>query len=1415
MPDKKETGDKGADLYPSNTQPENDTMVNSSSTLDTSSEALPSQSHSSTVAHSESVNTNDDLEDSASERTIETTTTSNSGNGANNLVTRTSTSNNNINSNTHLSSSNKQHLKQFPSQIPNQQRSPSLNPVNSRHVSLSTLETNQRQLSNQNHSPDSSVYNNDSPIQQNFQQSIPQRPPGPKKQQSTKSMRSQPLPPTHSLAVSNHLPGSASHHRQYVLLSNRNSSTSNLSSPKLQPTTGVSTSNNNNNSNNSTPNNNNNSSSASNYNINSTNNINSPTLSSVNTNNQNSSGAKKTFTILKKPSKYIFSVDDDEDEVEEDLNREYLEGYNDALRNRYQKLSKVANSAVTSNDDYHKKNEQLEHEIANNLLLTAKDLNSLKEKENDSIHRVTSKLEMLANQNEEQEEIGLTNDRFNNTIIKPSQGAIAGEASIVPVHPVPGFGGQQNLSQSGSRHGSIIDNEGTNISLHHQMSSATVLVKNHDINDMSLDGEIAGEIDDTFNVNDQNHMNRNMADDAEELPDDASISSIESFTLRERQDAINETHPFGIRIWKPAIYKKKRSVEIEANDDIHSTLLSARKVSLGVGICNLAWSCTFGLLLFLLCLTLSFIVGTVSLFTNRRKNDSFKYSKIYFSLGFYLLSPFGKIVLLKRDKRYIYEDAGVGSSLAEFRRWRTEEEGRLFYESGYNHGSAHSEQQHQQPSIPHSVRGESKAVTNLTNTTGNTSGGRYSDNGEILVDSIVNNQNNNTTEGTYNDYETEGVNEDDDDDDDEGVTFYKQRWFGRGDWNIGRVVFYAFYYIVVQPLMQILGLSLWLFVFTIPMAKVLFILGSHLRRHPLGLSFEVEKDYNNRRLGQTHSNESILICTYRSFGLHYYKYTVDGTNIFFINLLFLVLFVCFDFYVIKEYFEIKSFITDPSVIFVLCLIAIIPLAYYIGQAVASISAQTSMGVGAVINAFFSTIVEVFLYCVALDQSKGKIVEGSIIGSILAGVLLLPGLSMCGGAVRRKTQRYNPASAGVSSTMLLYSILVMLSPTILYEIYGQYEVQCFACKPTSGQDLVTFDYMNSHGVGSQTLMKGDDCKKCHFFQPSLAVDKLYTEYLRPYTIYCSVVLFLAYCIGLLFTLKTHAALIWSTPVSSEKKAETQQQQLPQEQQQQPSVSTMGNITPNNMLSSTVATTPEGREYSVSGYAASSKSVAPGDQLTKKRIGKQPQIQNSQQTQNQQAQPQVEESGGHDAPNWSRTKSTTILLMATLFYAIIAEILVDVVDAVLVVFSISPKFLGLTIFALVPNTTEFVNAISFAMHGNVALSMEIGSAYALQVCLLQIPVVVVYSCYKNSGFTIQDISSMFPLIFPRWDFIACLISVYMFTYIYAEGKSNYFKGSILILLYLSVLTGFYYSIEIDTNGLSMLKSITTAQYYGFDN
>jgi Ca2+:H+ antiporter len=65
-----------------------------------------------------------------------------------------------------------------------------------------------------------------------------------------------------------------------------------------------------------------------------------------------------------------------------------------------------------------------------------------------------------------------------------------------------------------------------------------------------------------------------------------------------------------------------------------------------------------------------------------------------------------------------------------------------------------------------------------------------------------------------------------------------------------------------------------------------------------------------------------------------------------------------------------------------------------------------------------------------------------------------------------------------------------------------------------------------------------------------------------------------------------------------------------------------------------------------------------------------------------------SGGHDAPNWSRTKSSVILMGATILYALIAEILVNTVDVVLDGVAIDEKFLGITLFALVPNTTEFL-------------------------------------------------------------------------------------------------------------------------------
>lgn len=41
------------------------------------------------------------------------------------------------------------------------------------------------------------------------------------------------------------------------------------------------------------------------------------------------------------------------------------------------------------------------------------------------------------------------------------------------------------------------------------------------------------------------------------------------------------------------------------------------------------------------------------------------------------------------------------------------------------------------------------------------------------------------------------------------------------------------------------------------------------------------------------------------------------------------------------------------------------------------------------------------------------------------------------------------------------------------------------------------------------------------------------------------------------------------------------------------------------------------------------------------------------------------------------------------------------------------------------------------------------------------------------------------------VTVILCIFLLSYMYGEGKSNYFKGSILILSYLVVILGFYFS------------------------
>ena len=169
-------------------------------------------------------------------------------------------------------------------------------------------------------------------------------------------------------------------------------------------------------------------------------------------------------------------------------------------------------------------------------------------------------------------------------------------------------------------------------------------------------------------------LDPNTGDEDDCEDDDADLSDAESFTLKDRQEAINETHPFGIRIWKPALYKKDRSVQKTAEGDIHSA--PGGRVSKWLLFFNIVWTLCFGWWLALVAFT-----GAVVCFVFAAAPSAVDYGRVLWGLSGYLFYPFGKFVRLEQDEAYAHEDEGEGRSITEYEQWQSGdlEDGRLFF----------------------------------------------------------------------------------------------------------------------------------------------------------------------------------------------------------------------------------------------------------------------------------------------------------------------------------------------------------------------------------------------------------------------------------------------------------------------------------------------------------------------------------------------------------------------------------------------------------------------------------------------------------------------------------------------------------------------------------------------------------------
>jgi Ca2+:H+ antiporter len=163
-----------------------------------------------------------------------------------------------------------------------------------------------------------------------------------------------------------------------------------------------------------------------------------------------------------------------------------------------------------------------------------------------------------------------------------------------------------------------------------------------------------------------------------------------------------------------------------------------------------------------------------------------------------------------------------------------------------------------------------------------------------------------------------------------------------------------------------------------------------------------------------------------------------------------------------------------TLLFVLAVLAIVPLAAMLSHATESVAAKTGDAVGGLLNATLGNLTELVITLTALRAGEHTLVKASIAGAIVTNTLYMLGASFLLGGLKHHVQEYNRVSARLQAGLLFLATVALLVPSA-----------------TSQSDL-----------------------------PGAA------EFTRKLSVWLAVLLIVAYGLGMLFSLKTHRELFES-------------------------------------------------------------------------------------------------------------------------------------------------------------------------------------------------------------------------------------------------------------------------------------------------
>jgi len=168
-------------------------------------------------------------------------------------------------------------------------------------------------------------------------------------------------------------------------------------------------------------------------------------------------------------------------------------------------------------------------------------------------------------------------------------------------------------------------------------------------------------------------------------------------------------------------------------------------------------------------------------------------------------------------------------------------------------------------------------------------------------------------------------------------------------------------------------------------------------------------------------------------------------------------------------------------VFIFACLAIIPLAGIMGESTEHLATRFGAGVGGLMNATFGNAAELIIALSALRRGYYDVVKASLTGSIIGNVLLVLGAALFFGGLKRERQTFDRAAAAAGSTLMALAAIGLVVPALFHSVA---ESAVRGARITLAQETV--------------------------LERSLSLE-------------IAIVLFLAYVLSLVFSLRTHKHL----------------------------------------------------------------------------------------------------------------------------------------------------------------------------------------------------------------------------------------------------------------------------------------------------